>query len=121
MNPLASIDGKASVTSLDRFLSQFPTGKIPKQSPYAGKQFVCRRGLDMRTTTYSDEFTWEDVYSGHRDLASLLEFVREETRTKRRQGGRPTAAADDYDADLDTSHRDHGGEHFTPRGAKNKR
>jgi origin recognition complex subunit 1 len=123
VNPLDSIDGKAVVVSQSLFLRKFPTGKIPKQSPYAGKTFVCRRGLDMRTTTYSDEFVWEDIYSGHSDLAKLLELVREQTRAKRRQRGPRTGDVGDDDADfyLDAVQDGNDGAPFTPRGAKRTR
>ncbi|SPN97833.1 related to origin recognition protein Orc1p [Cephalotrichum gorgonifer] len=99
VNSLDTIDGKARVVSLDRFLALHPTAKIPRRSEDAGKLFVCRRGLDMRTTAYTDEFTWEDRYSGFDDLAPLIEFVTSSTSTARRK----TSASAKARSKVDTS------------------
>ena len=83
MNPLDAIDGKANVVSLDRFTALYPSGKIAPRSQDAGRLFVCRRGLDMRTTAYTDEFIWEDKYRGIEDLDYLMEYVAKSTKEYR--------------------------------------
>ncbi|KAF7516610.1 hypothetical protein G7054_g14086 [Neopestalotiopsis clavispora] len=105
VNPLASINGKAFVMSQAKFLEKYPNGKIPRNSPGYNKTFICRRGCNMRTTTYTDEFTWEDMYHGsEEDLAPLTDFVESKTRATRRKRKTDHAALEAaYDAD--------GGEH----------
>ncbi|KAG6250564.1 hypothetical protein E4U23_001335 [Claviceps purpurea] len=83
INPLASINGKAKVSSLDSFLSAYPSGKIPRSSQAYGKTFVCRRGCNTRTATYTDEFVWEELYTGAADLFQLIEFVNKGTKAVR--------------------------------------
>lgn len=98
MNCLDTIDGKAKVVSHERFLALHPSGKIPRRSEDAGKLFMCRRGLDMRTTTYTEEFIWEDRYSGFDDLAPLVDFVTTSTRTARKRRPRPAQPHGEEDA-----------------------
>ncbi|KAI1489027.1 ATPase [Biscogniauxia mediterranea] len=97
VNPLASINGKAQVLSHQAFLREYPSGKVPRSSPGYNKTFVCRRGCNIRTTTYTNEFNWDDVYSGKpEDIEGLLEMVRRETKsTRKRQRSReqPISAA----------------------------
>lgn len=83
-NPLASINGKARVMSLESFQRQFPNGKIPKNSRDHGKVFVCRRGCNTRTATYTEEFIWEDIYQGAEDIPGLIELVKSGTKATRK-------------------------------------
>ena len=88
VNPLASINGKATILSERAFLERWPSGKVPKSSKDFGKVFVCRRGCSTRTASYTEEFVWEDVFRGPDDLPALIERVKGETkatRTKRRR------------------------------------
>lgn len=85
MNPLSSIDGKANIMSLDAFLGLYPSGKIPRNSPDYGKTFVCRRGCNTRSTTYTDEFVWEEVYQKGEDVPALIELVEKGTKPTRRR------------------------------------
>ncbi|KAI8629304.1 P-loop containing nucleoside triphosphate hydrolase protein [Xylariaceae sp. FL1651] len=86
INPLASIHGKARIMSYPAFLQEFPIAKIPRSSPAHSKTFVCRRGCNTRTTTYTDEFLWEDVYSGNPDdITNLVRLVEAGTRSTRSQ------------------------------------
>ncbi|KAJ2973793.1 hypothetical protein NQ176_g6409 [Zarea fungicola] len=85
VNSLASINGKARVLSLERFLSRHPSGKIPRNSAEYGKTFVCRRGCNTRTATYTNEFLWEDVYSGVDDLSSLMDMIERDTKATRKK------------------------------------
>lgn len=91
VNPLASINGKARVMSLERFLTRHPSGKIPKSSPEYNKTFVCRRGCNTRTATYTDEFNWEDVYNDGNDIFDLMDLV--EKGTKQSKAKKQTRAA----------------------------
>ncbi|KAG6033298.1 hypothetical protein E4U41_006946 [Claviceps citrina] len=83
INPLASINGKAKVSSLDSFLSTYPSGKIARNSKDYGKTFICRRGCNTRTATYTDEFVWEELYTGVGDLFRLIDFVEKGTKAVR--------------------------------------
>ena len=85
-NALATINGKAQVLSLDEFHRRYPTGKEPRNSKSRGKIFVCRRGVNPRTATYTEEFKWEDVYGGSEDIDALIKLVESQTiRTRRRK------------------------------------
>ena len=85
-NPLATINGKATIVSKDRFDSLYPTGKIPRNSKDFGKTFICRRGVNSRTATYTEEFVWEDVFKGRGDLAALSELIQAQTvKTRKRK------------------------------------
>ncbi|KAI0165964.1 P-loop containing nucleoside triphosphate hydrolase protein [Xylariaceae sp. FL1272] len=85
VNSLSSIDGKARVMSHSAFLREFPAGKVPRSSSAHNKTFVCRRGCNARTTTYTPEFTWEDEFSGTPDdIAKLLRLVHRGTQSTRR-------------------------------------
>lgn len=85
-NPLATINGKAKICSPDEFNRLYPSGKVPKNSRDYGKIFVCRRGVNSRTATYTDEFKWEEVYKGIDDLQDLRELVEQQTvKTRKRK------------------------------------
>ncbi|KAI0124628.1 P-loop containing nucleoside triphosphate hydrolase protein [Xylariales sp. AK1849] len=86
INPLASINGKAIVLSPEKFSQTYPSGRIPRNSPGCNKTFVCRRGCNTRTASYTNEFVWEDVYRGKEDdIATLLDFVQSGTKATRRK------------------------------------
>ncbi|KAI1214016.1 P-loop containing nucleoside triphosphate hydrolase protein [Annulohypoxylon truncatum] len=94
VNPLASINGRAVVMSQQEFLRKYPNGKVPRNSPGYNKTFVCRRGCNTRTSTYTDEFVWEDVYSGKEDIGVLLELVQSKTRSTRKRNHNASLEAD---------------------------
>lgn len=85
MNPLASINGRATIVSPTTFNSRYPSGKVPRTSKDYGKIFVCRRGCNTRTATYTDEFLWEEIYTGPEDLGSLVERVTSQTKATRKR------------------------------------
>ncbi|KAI0882677.1 P-loop containing nucleoside triphosphate hydrolase protein [Annulohypoxylon maeteangense] len=85
VNPLASINGRAVVMSQHEFLRRYPNSKVPRSSPGYNKTFICRRGCNTRTSTYTDEFVWEDVYSNKEDIDDLLELVQSNTRSTRKR------------------------------------
>jgi origin recognition complex subunit 1 len=83
--------------SHETFQELYPTGQVKKSSKDYGKVFVCRRGCNTRTTTYTPEFRWEDVYKGVDDMASLIELVESQTKATRRGPGRPRKVQPDLD------------------------
>ncbi|KAH7114356.1 P-loop containing nucleoside triphosphate hydrolase protein [Dendryphion nanum] len=90
-NPLTTINGTARVVSLKTFHTLYPDGQVRKSSKDYGKLFVCRRGCNTRTTTYTEEFSWESLYHGAEDIAALVEFVDSQTKATRKRGpGRPS-------------------------------
>ena len=100
VNPLASINGKASIVSPQTFLRKYPSQKVPRASKDCGKIFVCRRGCNTRTATYTNEFVWEDVYRGPEDLLALTERVQSQTkatRKRRKDSGYNSDVSDDFD------------------------
>lgn len=64
---------------------RYPSGKVPRTSKDYGKIFVCRRGCNTRTATYTDEFEWESIYRGIEDLDSLVERVKTQTKGTRKR------------------------------------
>ncbi|KAH0263713.1 origin of replication binding protein, partial [Aureobasidium melanogenum] len=113
-NSLKTINGKATVLSEESFNSRYPSGKIPKGSKDHGKVFICRRGCNTRTTTYTDEFIWEDVYRGAEDLQSLCELIDSQTvRTRKRKSTIRATTPGDLDEFVVPDDED--GETATPR------
>jgi origin recognition complex subunit 1 len=47
--------------------------------------FICRRGCNTRTATYTEEFTWEKVYRGAEDILDLVDLVQSQTKATRRK------------------------------------
>ena len=86
MNPLASINGKAHIFSPDEFLARYPAGRVPAKSKNSGKTFICRRGCNTRTATYTDDFVWEQIYGGKpADIDTLIASVQKGTKATRRR------------------------------------
>jgi origin recognition complex subunit 1 len=83
--------------SLEAFQSLYPIGQVKKSSKDYGKVFVCRRGCNTRTSTYTPEFIWEDVYTDANDISSLVELVKSQTKATRRGPGRPRKIQQDLD------------------------
>ena len=85
-NPLTTINGKAQVMAAETFHKRYPNGKLPRNSKDHGKTFVCRRGVNIRTATYTDEFIWDEVYGGKDDLDALNQLVEAQTvKTRKRK------------------------------------
>jgi len=80
--------------SYEEFHFKYPNGQIKKSSKDYGKIFVCRRGVNTRTTTYTPEFKWEDVYAGPEDIPSLIELVESQTKATRKRAARPKKNTD---------------------------
>ncbi|KAI6854302.1 P-loop containing nucleoside triphosphate hydrolase protein [Hortaea werneckii] len=96
-NPLSTINGKATVLSHDEFSKKYPTGKVPKGSKNFGKTFVCRRGANTRTATYTDEFKWEELYHGKDSLPTLLQVVEQQTVKTRKRRALKSIKEDEVD------------------------
>ncbi|KAL8693381.1 MAG: hypothetical protein Q9218_001773 [Villophora microphyllina] len=103
LNPLPSINGKATIVSEKGFRAKYPSGKVPRNSKDFGKIFVCRRGCATRTATYTDEFVWEDKYHGTEDLLELIDFVKSQTKATRKRKRGVDDPALDYDPNNDGS------------------
>lgn len=86
-NPLTTINGKAKVMSAEKFASLYPGGKVPKNSKDYGKVFVCRRGANIKTATYTEDFNWEDTFKSRKeDMDTLGDLVETQTvKTRRRK------------------------------------
>ncbi|KAI9735014.1 MAG: Origin recognition complex, subunit 1 [Claussenomyces sp. TS43310] len=86
VNPLASVNGKALILSAEAYKAKYPMGKIPRSSRHYGKTFICRRGCNTRTATYTAEFSWEDIFHGsERDIHDLIQRVKRETKASRKR------------------------------------
>ena len=81
--------------SAERFSQQYPAGKVHWSSPGYNKTFICRRGCNTRTATYTPEFIWEDIYRGReQDVAELVQFVKRGTQSTRRGTKRADSPAE---------------------------
>ncbi|KAK5690299.1 Origin recognition complex, subunit 1 [Elasticomyces elasticus] len=98
-NALTTINGKAIILSQEAFSRRYVNagGKIPKNSADHGKVFICRRGVNSRTATYTDEFQWEDVYGGKDDMESLLDLVETNTTKTRKRKALKSIREDDLE------------------------
>jgi origin recognition complex subunit 1 len=85
LNPLSSINGRATVVSPETFKSKYPSGRVPRSSKDHGKIFVCRRGCNTRTATYTDEFVWDEMYQSAEDILDLIERVQSQTKATRKR------------------------------------
>ncbi|KAL8929799.1 MAG: hypothetical protein Q9208_000943 [Pyrenodesmia sp. 3 TL-2023] len=103
VNPLASINGKATIVSADVFHNKYPSGRVPRSSKDYGKIFICRRGCNTRTATYTEEFIWEDQYHGAEDLLDLIDHVKNQTKATRKRKRDVDDPAVDYDPRKDAS------------------
>ena len=99
MNSLSSINGRATVLSKDAYFARYPDGKQPRSKTAAiefAKTIFCRRAVKQRTLVFTEEFIWDDLYGGKNDLLNLIDWIREQTRGKKK-----SAPKDDEDEDED--------------------
>ncbi|KAL2169885.1 hypothetical protein VTG60DRAFT_5500 [Thermothelomyces hinnuleus] len=102
VNPLTTVNGKAHIMSEAAFKAKYPSGKVPRKAPEYGKVFICRRGCNTRTCTYTEEFVWEEIYRGRGGIDSLQEMVRKNTKaTRRRKQTRDEPTDQDYKQEAD--------------------
>ena len=84
-NGLLSINGKATILSHDEFYDKYKYGNIPRKSKDFGKTFVCRRGVNARTATYTDEVEWKSSLTSPAEIDSTVEWIRKETVRRRKR------------------------------------
>lgn len=85
------------------FYARYPSGKIPRRSREYGKTFICRRGCNTRTATYTEEFIWEDIFHGvEEDVTALIDRLKSDTKTtrKRRREAKTTDEDGFHDDDI---------------------
>ncbi|OJJ49705.1 hypothetical protein ASPZODRAFT_12826 [Penicilliopsis zonata CBS 506.65] len=78
INPLTSINGKATVMSKDAFYARYPNGSPPKgknQLAEYNKCIICRRGVNQLQGRYTEEFVWEDVYDETK-IFGLIDMIK---------------------------------------------
>lgn len=73
------------MTSPKKFNKKYPSGKVPRSAKNYGKIFVCRRGCNTRTCTYTDEFIWEDIFKGEESIDDLIDLVKTQTKGTRKR------------------------------------
>src|SRR3954467_5737692 len=96
------------------FKTKYPNGKIPKKSSAYGKTFICRRGCNTRTSTYTEELIWEDIYDGSKEnLYKLIDKRERDTPATGSERTEKRTAADDDFATQDVPDSDLG--QVTPR------
>jgi origin recognition complex subunit 1 len=93
---LEAINGKATILSEKTFYARHPSGKISRKSPEYGKAFICRRGCNTRSATYTDEFVWEDIYQGTEgDIEALIDRIKTDTKATRKRHKSAGTTGDD--------------------------
>src|SRR4051794_14976549 len=84
------------------YIKKYPTGKVPRKAKESGKVFICRRGCNTRTCTYTEDFIWEDIYHGREDVEALQEMIRKETKATRKTRAAKADSPDrDYKVEAD--------------------
>ncbi|OJD14844.1 hypothetical protein AJ78_04848 [Emergomyces pasteurianus Ep9510] len=110
VNPLTSIDGKATVLSKAAFEQRYPKGLPPKGKAALAeynKCIICRRGVNQLQGKYTEEFVWEDIFDGtEQGLFELIDFIKAGLKRSRKR-----KAVDDEYADV----KKHGSAPTTPK------
>jgi origin recognition complex subunit 1 len=93
--PLPSINGRAIILSEKEYNHQYPNGVTKKMKEH-GKIFVCRRGCNPRTVTYTNAFIWEDLWKGREtDIFDLGQYVKNGTKATRKNANPPATSNGD--------------------------
>ncbi|KAG9248741.1 origin recognition complex subunit 1 [Calycina marina] len=140
--PLESIGGKAIILSEKAYNAIFPPGqKTNKKSKNYNKTFICRRGVEARTSRYTNPFDWEEMYKGgEAGVEQLSKFIKQEipplskvasTKAKAQSNKRQleeihnevvsTEEEDDELGELDVIEEDDGSEDGRKKPKKRKR
>ncbi|EEH45787.1 origin recognition complex subunit 1 [Paracoccidioides brasiliensis Pb18] len=89
VNPLTSIDGKATVLSRGAFERRYPNGVPPKGRAALAeynKCIICRRGVNQLQGKYTKEFLWEDIYNGTEEgVFRLIDFIKSGLKRSRKR------------------------------------
>lgn len=111
-----ALDGHATIMSEKVFKSKYPKGTIPRKSEEFGKVYVCRRGLNLKTSLYTHELVWEDVrHNTAEEVHQLIDHLEKSTMstTKRKYEKSTTQdrtfqegfVEDDEDSDIEGTPR----------------
>ncbi|KAJ9270088.1 hypothetical protein DTO212C5_3827 [Paecilomyces variotii] len=96
VNPLTSINGKATVMSKDAFYAKYPNGAPPKGKEALAeynRSIICRRGVNQLQGRYTQEFVWEDVYKEDSEAVfELIDMVKAGLKAAKKR----KAADEDY-------------------------
>lgn len=87
VNPLTSINGRATVMSKDAFYAKYPNGAPPKdkaQLAEYNKCIVCRRGVSQVQGRYTEEFVWEEVYNED-NIFHLINLIKDGLKAARKR------------------------------------
>ncbi|RHZ53356.1 hypothetical protein CDV55_103483 [Aspergillus turcosus] len=87
VNPITSINGKATVMSKEAFFAKYPNGTPPKgkeELAEFNKCIICRRGVNQLQGRYTDEFIWEDVYREDK-IHDLIAMVKDGLKAAKRK------------------------------------
>lgn len=87
VNPLTSINGKATVMSKDAFYAKYPNGAPPKNKNELAeynKCIVCRRGVSQVQGRYTEEFVWEEVYQED-NIFHLINMIKDGLKAARKR------------------------------------
>ncbi len=72
---LDDINDIATVLSQTTFNKEFPHGKTTRNVKDYVKTYFCRRACDHWSSTYSDDFIWEDLYFRHSTEENMLDLL----------------------------------------------
>ncbi|KAH8665847.1 P-loop containing nucleoside triphosphate hydrolase protein [Tricladium varicosporioides] len=102
-SPINAIIDKATILSENRFKARFPKGIIPRKSKDFGNTYLCRRGCNIGTLIYTDEYTWEEIlHSDKEEVLQLNERLVLETEPEiKRRKREKRQRKDDHFEDLD--------------------
>lgn len=87
LNPLTSINGRATVMSKQAFFEKYPNGAPPKNKAELNeynKCIVCRRGVNQVQGRYTEEFVWEEVYDEN-NILKLISLVKDGLKAARKR------------------------------------
>ncbi|PGH00103.1 origin recognition complex subunit 1 [Blastomyces parvus] len=89
VNPLTSMNGKATVLSKAAFEERYPNGTPPKgkaELAEYNKCIICRRGVNQLQGKYTEEFTWEEVFDGtEQGTFELINFIKTGLKRSRKR------------------------------------
>lgn len=89
INPLSSIDGKATVLSENAFYQRYPNGDPPRGKAALAnynKSIICRRGVNQLQGKYTEEFDWDDIYEeSEQGVFKLIDTIKSGLKRSRKR------------------------------------
>ncbi|OJD23904.1 hypothetical protein ACJ73_04736 [Blastomyces percursus] len=89
VNPLTTLNGKATVLSKAAFVERYPNGIPPKgkaELAEYNKCIICRRGVNQLQGKYTEEFIWEEVFDGtEQGMFELIDFIKAALKRSRKR------------------------------------